>query len=110
MAARIIDGAAIAERLRARIAAAVARSRARRMCGPGSRSCSSATIRRARSTSAARRARRSRPGCAPSTTRFLPTASEDELLALVHRLNADREVDGILVQLPLPPQIDSRNG
>jgi methylenetetrahydrofolate dehydrogenase (NADP+) / methenyltetrahydrofolate cyclohydrolase len=32
--------------------------------------------------------------------------SEDELLGLVERLNADPEVDGILVQLPLPEQID----
>src|SRR4029077_13505148 len=32
--------------------------------------------------------------------------SEDELLELVGRLNEDDEVDGILVQLPLPEQID----
>ena len=31
-----------------------------------------------------------------------------ELLAIVERLNADNEVDGILVQLPLPDQIDSQ--
>jgi methylenetetrahydrofolate dehydrogenase (NADP+) / methenyltetrahydrofolate cyclohydrolase len=33
------------------------------------------------------------------------TASEAEVLALVGRLNADPAVHGILVQLPLPPQI-----
>jgi methylenetetrahydrofolate dehydrogenase (NADP+) / methenyltetrahydrofolate cyclohydrolase len=32
--------------------------------------------------------------------------SEGELLELVSRLGAEEEVDGILVQLPLPPQID----
>ena len=32
--------------------------------------------------------------------------SEEELLALVSQLNEDRRVDGILVQLPLPSQID----
>jgi methylenetetrahydrofolate dehydrogenase (NADP+)/methenyltetrahydrofolate cyclohydrolase len=32
--------------------------------------------------------------------------TEDELLGLIERLNADRAVDGILVQLPLPEQID----
>ena len=32
--------------------------------------------------------------------------AEDELLALVADLNADERVTGILVQLPLPPQID----
>lgn len=31
--------------------------------------------------------------------------AEEELLALVEKLNAASEVDGILVQLPLPPQI-----
>ncbi|MBA2465986.1 MAG: bifunctional methylenetetrahydrofolate dehydrogenase/methenyltetrahydrofolate cyclohydrolase FolD [Sphingomonas sp.] len=35
------------------------------------------------------------------------TTSEDELLDLVARLNGDDRVDGILVQLPLPGQIDS---
>jgi methylenetetrahydrofolate dehydrogenase (NADP+)/methenyltetrahydrofolate cyclohydrolase len=33
--------------------------------------------------------------------------SEAELLDVVGELNADERVDGILVQLPLPPQIDS---
>ncbi|WP_428698761.1 bifunctional methylenetetrahydrofolate dehydrogenase/methenyltetrahydrofolate cyclohydrolase FolD [Stappia sp.] len=32
---------------------------------------------------------------------------EDELLALVARLNADPDVDGILVQMPLPAHIDT---
>ena len=35
------------------------------------------------------------------------SASEAEVLALVQELNADDRVDGILVQLPLPKQIDS---
>lgn len=33
--------------------------------------------------------------------------AQDALLALVHRLNTDPAVDGILVQLPLPAHIDS---
>ncbi len=32
----------------------------------------------------------------------------EELLALVHKLNADPEVDGILVQLPLPSHLDAQ--
>lgn len=32
--------------------------------------------------------------------------SQDELLSLVDELNADKDIDGILVQLPLPSQID----
>jgi methylenetetrahydrofolate dehydrogenase (NADP+)/methenyltetrahydrofolate cyclohydrolase len=35
------------------------------------------------------------------------STSEADLLALVAKLNADDKVDGILVQLPLPDQIDS---
>ena len=36
------------------------------------------------------------------------TATTDELLALIGELNARDEVDGILVQLPLPPQVDTK--
>ncbi len=35
------------------------------------------------------------------------TVSQSDLMALVARLNADRAVDGILVQLPLPRGLDS---
>lgn len=35
------------------------------------------------------------------------TTSEEELLALIEKLNQDDTVDGILVQLPLPEHIDS---
>lgn len=34
------------------------------------------------------------------------STTQDELLALIRQLNADDGVDGILVQLPLPPRID----
>ena len=36
------------------------------------------------------------------------TATTDELLALVNDLNRREEIDGILVQLPLPPQVDAK--
>jgi methylenetetrahydrofolate dehydrogenase (NADP+)/methenyltetrahydrofolate cyclohydrolase len=36
-----------------------------------------------------------------------PETTQAELLALIERLNADSEVNGVLVQLPLPAQIDS---
>jgi methylenetetrahydrofolate dehydrogenase (NADP+)/methenyltetrahydrofolate cyclohydrolase len=35
------------------------------------------------------------------------TTTQAELLALIDQLNADKRVDGILVQLPLPPHIDT---
>ncbi|RKF22597.1 bifunctional methylenetetrahydrofolate dehydrogenase/methenyltetrahydrofolate cyclohydrolase FolD [Altericroceibacterium spongiae] len=37
------------------------------------------------------------------------TASEEELLNLVEKLNSDPNVDGILVQLPLPDHLDEQN-
>src|SRR6202051_4111336 len=36
------------------------------------------------------------------------SASTAELLALVEELNRRDDIDGILVQLPLPPQVDSK--
>src|SRR5271169_6223404 len=36
------------------------------------------------------------------------TATTDELLALVGDLNRRNDIDGILVQLPLPPQVDAK--
>ncbi len=36
------------------------------------------------------------------------TASTEELLTLIYDLNRRDEIDGILVQLPLPPQVDSK--
>ena len=40
------------------------------------------------------------------TVRLPEDVSQDELLATVDRLNADPTVDGLLVQLPLPGQLD----
>ncbi len=40
---------------------------------------------------------------------ILPASTtQDELLKLIHSLNADPKIHGILVQLPLPPHIDSK--
>lgn len=45
-------------------------------------------------------------GIRNTTLRRDESISEEELLALIARLNADDDVDGILVQLPLPAHID----
>ena len=45
-------------------------------------------------------------GMTPRDVRLPQETEEAELLELVAELNADDEVDGILVQLPLPSQID----
>lgn len=47
-------------------------------------------------------------GIESDTLTFDPDMPEQELLALIRRLNEDDDVDGILVQLPLPDQINDR--
>ncbi len=47
-------------------------------------------------------------GIAAQTIRLPAATPQAELLALIGRLNADPDVDGILVQMPLPPQISTR--
>jgi methylenetetrahydrofolate dehydrogenase (NADP+)/methenyltetrahydrofolate cyclohydrolase len=43
-----------------------------------------------------------------SWTHYMPVdATQDQLLALIEQLNSDKKVHGILVQLPLPKQIDA---
>ena len=46
-------------------------------------------------------------GMRSDTYRLADTTSQTELLDLVAALNADAGIHGILVQLPLPPQIDA---
>ena len=41
--------------------------------------------------------------------RLAPTTTQTELLDLIDRMNRDGDVNGILVQLPLPPQIDEKS-
>ncbi len=45
-------------------------------------------------------------GITPLDHRLPADTSEEELLALIHQLNADPAVHGILVQIPLPEHID----
>jgi methylenetetrahydrofolate dehydrogenase (NADP+)/methenyltetrahydrofolate cyclohydrolase len=47
-------------------------------------------------------------GMASFEHRLSADATEAELLALIHALNADPAVDGILVQLPLPAHLDEQ--
>jgi methylenetetrahydrofolate dehydrogenase (NADP+)/methenyltetrahydrofolate cyclohydrolase len=46
-------------------------------------------------------------GMKSDTIRLPATTTQRELLELIERLNADRTVHGILVQMPLPKQIDA---
>ena len=47
-------------------------------------------------------------GFTSTLLRFEDTITEDELLAQVDKLNNDPDVDGFIVQLPLPKHIDSQ--
>ena len=47
-------------------------------------------------------------GFTSTLVRFEDNVEEAELLAAVDRLNSDPEIDGFIVQLPLPRHIDSR--
>jgi len=103
---KIIDGKAFAERLRARIAAEVARLKREHALTPGlavvlvgDNPASQVYVRnKARQTEEA--------GMASFEHRLPAETGQAELLDLVSRLNADSSVHGILVQLPLPRQID----
>ena len=107
MSAEIIDGKAFAARLGRGSAAEVARAdgAGTGWCR-GSRRCWWATIRRARSMCATRGGRRVEAGMHSEEHRLERRRREAELLALIGRLNRDPAIHGILVQLPLPAQID----
>jgi methylenetetrahydrofolate dehydrogenase (NADP+) / methenyltetrahydrofolate cyclohydrolase len=108
MTARIIDGKAIATELRARVAAEVQRLRGAHQLGPGlavvlvGENPASAVYVRSKAKQTVEVGMRS------FDHRLPETVSEAELLALVAKLNADPAVHGILVQLPLPKQVDSQ--
>jgi methylenetetrahydrofolate dehydrogenase (NADP+)/methenyltetrahydrofolate cyclohydrolase len=107
MGAQIIDGTAIAAELRAKIAAEVRRLGVEHGIVPGL----AVVLVGDNPVSAAYVRSKSRNTLAAGMSSFdhhLPAgASEEELLALIGRLNADPTVHGILVQLPLPPQIEA---
>jgi methylenetetrahydrofolate dehydrogenase (NADP+)/methenyltetrahydrofolate cyclohydrolase len=104
---KIIDGKAFAEGLRRRIGEEVAQIKSKRGAAPGlavvlvgEDPASQVYVRnKALQTKEA--------GMASFEHRLPASTSEADLLALIGRLNADRAVDGILVQLPLPKHIDS---
>ena len=106
MAARIIDGravgAAVRERVRAEVAAYAAQA---------GRSPALATVLVGEDPASQIYIRNKRRACEEAGIRSLhhglpAETSENELLELVGQLGLDADVDGILVQLPVPAQID----
>jgi methylenetetrahydrofolate dehydrogenase (NADP+)/methenyltetrahydrofolate cyclohydrolase len=107
MTARRIDGKAAAQAIRERVATLVPAFNRRIARPPGLATVlvggdpASAVYVRSKNRATAETGMVSFAHNLPDTT------SEDDLLQLVIDLNADERVDGILVQLPLPGQIDA---
>ncbi|MFS0773122.1 bifunctional methylenetetrahydrofolate dehydrogenase/methenyltetrahydrofolate cyclohydrolase FolD [Sphingomonas sp. 1P08PE] len=108
MTARIIDGKAIAADLRARIGREVVPFRAAAGRAPGlavvlvgEDPASSVYVRS--------KGRATREAGMESVEHRLPADTDTAtLLVMVAQLNADPAIDGILVQLPLPPHVDTQ--
>ena len=108
MTATIIDGKAFAAGLRARVADGVAAFREAAGRAPGlavvlvgDDPASAVYVRSKHKATVA-------AGMESFEHRLPADTTQDALLDLVERLNADPAVDGILVQLPLPEHIDER--
>ena len=104
--ARLIDGAAVARAVRARVADDVAELQRAHGLTPGlsvvlvgDDPASAVYVRNKEKQSV-------EAGMRGETVRMPATTTQEELLAVVDRLNADDRVHGILVQMPLPKQID----
>src|SRR3569833_2213633 len=107
MTAQILDGQAHAEGLRRRIAGHVARLKAEHGITPG---LAVVIVGHdpASEVYVSQKAKQTVEDGMNSEKYVLPeTTSEGELLALGERLNRDPNGHGILVQLPLPRQIDT---
>jgi methylenetetrahydrofolate dehydrogenase (NADP+)/methenyltetrahydrofolate cyclohydrolase len=106
MTARRIDGKAAAAELRERVAAAVGEFEQQAGRAPGLATVlvgedpASAVYIRSKNKATAE------AGMVSFHHQLPDSISEPELLDLVAQLNTDERVDGILVQLPLPPQVD----
>jgi methylenetetrahydrofolate dehydrogenase (NADP+) / methenyltetrahydrofolate cyclohydrolase len=107
MTARILDGKRIADELLENVAA-----RVQARVAAGKRVPGLAVVLVGDDPASAVYVRNKRRACARVGLRSLDfdlpsTTSEDELRALIARLNSDPEVHGILVQLPLPARINA---
>ncbi len=108
MTARILDGKATAAAIRGEIAEEVREATARGLRPPGL-----AVVIVGENAASKIYVRNKRRACEEagfhSVSVDLPaTTPQPELLETIAKLNADPSVDGILCQLPLPPQIDAQ--
>jgi methylenetetrahydrofolate dehydrogenase (NADP+)/methenyltetrahydrofolate cyclohydrolase len=108
MTAAILDGKKIADEIRSEIASEVAQFRA----ATGIQPCL-ATVLVGEDPASAVYVRNKKKACENAGMRGVhhglsAATSQSELLDIVHRLNDDPSVHGILVQLPLPKQINEQ--
>src|SRR5882724_6432276 len=109
MSGKVIDGKAIAEQINAETIAEIVRLKEQYRLTPGlavvlvGENPASATYVSMKDKMCARLGLHSERVNLPAST------SEGELLAILNDLNFKREIHGILVQSPLPPQISAEN-
>jgi methylenetetrahydrofolate dehydrogenase (NADP+)/methenyltetrahydrofolate cyclohydrolase len=108
MAARIIDGKAIAAELRGKVANEVKHLASDHGVTPGLAVVLAGNNPASESYVGSKAKLTIETGMRSFDHRLAESATQDELLALIRQLNADPAVHGILVQLPLPKQINSR--
>jgi len=106
MSAKIIDGKSIAADLRGKVADAVHRLARDRGITPGLAVVLVGNNPASESYVASKIKMTAGSGMRSFDHRLPKETSEAELLGLIARLNADANIHGILVQLPLPSQID----
>jgi len=106
MTAKIIDGKAIAAELRAAVKAEAHRLTTTHGLVPGLAVVLVGDNAASKTYVASKSRALVEVGMRPFDYHWPADTTEAELIALVAKLNADPAVQGILVQLPLPPQID----
>jgi methylenetetrahydrofolate dehydrogenase (NADP+)/methenyltetrahydrofolate cyclohydrolase len=107
MTARIIDGKAIAAELRARVASEVARVRRENGMVPGLAVVLVGNDPASELYVRSKQTQTQTAGMASFEHKLPADVSQDDLLALVAKLNRDPSVHGILVQLPLPKSLST---
>jgi 5,10-methylene-tetrahydrofolate dehydrogenase/methenyl tetrahydrofolate cyclohydrolase len=106
MSAQIIDGKAIAETVRSEVKAEVEAMRARYGKVPGLATVLVGERKDSQSYVRSKKKACAEVGMASLGSDLPADISQDELLKVVRDLNANPDVHGILVQLPLPAHID----
>jgi methylenetetrahydrofolate dehydrogenase (NADP+) / methenyltetrahydrofolate cyclohydrolase len=106
MAARIIDGKRIAKCVRSEVGTQAATLAQKLGRPPGLAAVLVGDDPASHVYVTSKRKACAEAGLASSLHQLPASTTTSELLALIHQLNADEKVDGILVQLPLPKQMD----